>query len=67
MTNNDDAEEVGHHQDRYENLDVDGHPAPVSCYEDLNPADGIVGPDEKATCWWASRSRETQAVTSSFV
>jgi len=49
MTNNDDTAEVGHHQDRYENLDVDGHPAPLSCYEDLNPADGIVGPDEKAT------------------
>ena len=49
MTNNHDSESYGHRQDRYENLDVDGHPAPVSCYEDLNPADGIVGPGEKAT------------------
>jgi hypothetical protein len=49
MTNHNSSESYGHRQDRYETLDVDGHPSPVSCYEDLNPADGIVGPEEKAT------------------
>jgi hypothetical protein len=49
MTNNHSSEPYGHRQDRYDTLDVDGHPSPVACYEDLNPDDGIVGPGEKAT------------------
>ncbi len=49
MTNNHGSESYGHRGDRYESLDVDGHPALVSCYDDLNPSDGVVGPGEKAT------------------
>ena len=49
MTNDHGSESYGHRQDRYESLNVDGHPFPVACYKDLNPADGIVGPGERAT------------------
>jgi hypothetical protein len=34
---------------RYRSLDIDGHPFDVACYTDINPADGEVGPAEKAT------------------
>ena len=68
MTNNDDVEEVyATSEDRYENLDVDGHPAAVSCYEDLNPADGNVGPGEKATALVGFEVTRDPTVTSSFV
>ena len=49
MRNDHSSESYGHRQDRYESLNVGGHPFPVVCYEDLNPADGIVGPEERAT------------------
>jgi hypothetical protein len=49
MANDHGSESYGHRHDRYESLNVSGHPFPVVCYEDLNPADGIVGPGERAT------------------
>ena len=49
MRNDHPSESYGHRQDRYETLNVDGHPFTVACYEDLNPDDGVVGPGERAT------------------
>lgn len=49
MTNEHPSEQSSNAHYRYVSLDVDGHPAEVFCYTDINPLDGQVGPDEKAT------------------